>query len=115
MKSKKTGVSMGGTIEYTRDKRTKIFILKKDTQKKKRSKICIDCENNNEGFCKKHKNWCGKVNYICLGINNPYKNISKSNKNKKKKRNKQKPKQVDNVLGQVVKPNFNTTGLVRKR
>lgn len=50
-------------------------MAKKDAQKKKRAKVCIDCESNQEGYCIKHKAWCGKVNYICLGIKNPrYKN-----------------------------------------
>lgn len=81
--NKKTGVSMGGTIEYTRSEKTKKFIQKKDIQKKKRAKNCINCEDNKEGYCNKHKNWCGKVNYICLGVSNPYENISKQNKSNK--------------------------------
>lgn len=61
-------------------------ILKKDYQKKKRAKTCIDCESNQEGYCNKHKNWCGKVNYICLGIKNPnqYKPPKPRGKPKKK-------------------------------
>lgn len=43
--------------------------------KVKRAKICISCKDNNEGFCMKHKEWCYKVNYICLGIKNPYEYI----------------------------------------
>lgn len=54
---------------------------KKDNQKLKRAKVCIDCEKNNEGFCNKYREWCFKVNYICLGIKNPYEyKMPKSNK-----------------------------------
>lgn len=46
-------------------------LQRKDYYKKKRSKICINCESNKEGYCSKHKAWCNKVNYICLGVRNP--------------------------------------------
>lgn len=156
MTNKKSGVSMGGSIEYTRSKKTKQFIEKKDNQKKKRSQICIDCKDNKEGYCNKHKNWCGKVNYICLGVKDPYEKTSKQNKPINKKPNKAvskrqvkqlkgqcnncvnsngsghcnkfkssfdkalkqcKTKHFDekNKLGQVVKPNFDTTKLTRKK
>lgn len=47
-------------------------VVKKSTLRQKRAKICIKCESNNEGFCEKHHAWCGRANYICLGIKNPY-------------------------------------------
>jgi hypothetical protein len=67
-------------------------ILKKDYQKKKRAKTCIGCESNQEGYCNKHKNWCGKVNYICLGIKNPYEYKPPKPKPKPKKKGKHKNK-----------------------
>ena len=68
----KTGTSMSSIIN-TRSKEHYAIMKKKDTQKRKRAKVCIDCKNNNDGFCNKHKNWCGKVNYICIeGAKNPY-------------------------------------------
>lgn len=44
-----------------------------NSSKNKRAEICIDCGNNEDGYCKKHLNWCSKVNYICNGDNEPYK------------------------------------------
>jgi hypothetical protein len=69
----KTGTSMGGKIIRTRrSKKNYAVIQKKNSQKIKRAKICIECESNTEGYCNKHKEWCFKVNYICLGAKNPY-------------------------------------------
>lgn len=89
MKSNKTGTSMGGIIN-TRSKKHYAITQKKDNQKIKRAKICIECKNNQEGYCNKHKNWCGKVNYICLGIKNPYKYKPKGSYKKKSSNNKTK-------------------------
>jgi hypothetical protein len=58
-------------------------MAKKDSEKKKRAKVCIGCESNQEGYCIKHKSWCGKVNYICLGIKNPYEYKTTESKPKK--------------------------------
>lgn len=44
----------------------------KSSQRQKRAAICINCNYNNEGYCNKHLAWCGRVNYICLGIKDPY-------------------------------------------
>lgn len=89
MKSAKTGTSMSGVIN-TRSKKHYAITQKKDNQKIKRAKICIECKSNQEGYCNKHKNWCGKVNYICLGIKDPYeyKPPKPKNKTNKKKSNK---------------------------
>ncbi|MCC0728922.1 hypothetical protein [Clostridioides sp. ZZV14-6044] len=111
-----TGVNTG-TIIHTRTKKTKQWINKKDSKKRKRAKICVDCKDNKEGFCNKYNSWCHGVNYICAGTENPYEckvsnkhNNSKTKKNdKKKKLNKNK----DAELGQVVKPKFDTKNMVR--
>ena len=71
-KNKKSGVSMGGSIEYTRSKRTKQFISKKNTIKKQQAKVCIGCEFNNDSWCKKYNGWCGKVNFHCNGLEMSY-------------------------------------------
>ena len=68
----KSGVSMGGTIEYTRSDKTKKFIRHIDSVKKKNAKVCLDCESNKEGFCEKFKGWCSKVNYKCNGFEMSY-------------------------------------------
>lgn len=86
MKSTKTGTSMGGALINTRSKEHYAITKKKDNQKIKRAKSCIDCESNQEGYCNKHKNWCGKVNYICLGIKNPYEYKPPKPKGKPKKK-----------------------------
>lgn len=121
--SKKTGISMGGTIEYTRSKKTKSFIRHIDNIKKKNSKVCLNCENNKEGYCDKYKGWCGKVNYHCNGYKMSYqdklqqdkfdrelkKEQQKKNKSKSKKSKTKKPKTKKSDLGQVIKPNFDIT------
>lgn len=69
--------------------------IKKSNARNKRATICIECESNNEGYCNKHSAWCGKVNYLCLGIKNPYeykmpkakKTTPSKKKNKKDTRN----------------------------
>ena len=100
MSGKKTGVSMGGSIEYTRSKKTKSFIAKKDGQKNKRAKVCLNCVDNKEGFCSKFKNWCSKVNYICAGEANPYKNTIKPiNKKTSKNISKDRVKQLVKKCG----------------
>ena len=120
--TKKVGVSMGGTIEYTRSENTKNFIRRIDNIKKRNAKVCLNCESNKEGFCDKHKGWCNKVNYICNGFEMSYqdkinKSRSKKNTNKKNKKNTNKAKKkVDKRLdlGQVIKPNFDTAKCARK-
>lgn len=67
----KTGVNTG-TIINTRSKKHYRITKKKDEQKKNRAEICIKCRYNREGWCQKHRNWCGKVNYICAGTKDPY-------------------------------------------
>ena len=109
--SKKTGVSMNGEIEYTRSEKTKKFIRKIDNIKKKNSKICLECENNKEGYCQKFKSWCGKVNYKCNGYDMSYQDRLQENKfnhrlKKEKKLNKQKKKKANNELGLVLNPKF---------
>ncbi|MCB2361977.1 hypothetical protein [Clostridium estertheticum] len=65
----KTGTSM---VITTRSKQHYENMRKKNSQlnsqKKKRAKICIGCENNKEGFCFKHKSWCYSVNSSCSGV-----------------------------------------------
>lgn len=83
----KTGVSTS-IIVKTRDEKHYAIMKKKDTEKKNRAKICISCDNNSDGFCSKHKEWCVKTNWICLGIKNPYE--YKMPPSKKKKISKKK-------------------------
>lgn len=84
----KTGISMGGRIIKTRNKKHHAIAKKEDDKKIERGKICIECNYYNEGFCNKHKAWCIKVNYICLGIKNPYEYKIPKAKVKSKKTNK---------------------------
>lgn len=79
----KTGTSM---VTNPRSKQYYENMRKKNSQKKKRAKICIDCENNKEGFCLKHKEWCDRVNYICAGVDDPYEYKPPESKKKVKKR-----------------------------
>ncbi|WP_338587717.1 hypothetical protein QIT93_05340 [Clostridium baratii] len=92
----KTGTNTGIIIN-TRGKKHYCITKKKDEEKKKRAKICIRCEFKGDGgWCKKYKEWGYKVNYICLGIEDPYKkfnngyNWNKNNKYKKKNNKKTK-------------------------
>lgn len=87
----KTGVSMGGIVITKKAIDKQKNLIKKSNERKKRAKICIECECNNEGYCSRYTDWCGKVNYICLGIKNPYE-ITSFNKNTKKKKKKNKSK-----------------------
>lgn len=83
-KSKKTGMSMNGKIEYTRTLETKKFIRKKDNIKKKNAKVCLDCSDNKEGFCEKYRAWCSKVNYRCNGYNMSYDEVLRLQREKRK-------------------------------
>ena len=102
----KTGVSMGTIIVTKKAKDKKIIQYKKSSARKKRATICIEYEHNNEGYCNRYSAWCGRVNYICLGIKDPYeykipkvkpKVKAKAKAKKRKKLNRTSPK------GQVVK------------
>jgi len=66
---------------------SKSKLKKKDYLKRKRAKICLNCSSNKDGYCFKYKNWCSRVNYICLDIPDPegYKFPKKKNYNKIKK------------------------------
>lgn len=94
----KTGVSMSTIIVTKKAKEKRLIQLKKSSARKKRATICIKCKHNNEGYCDRYSAWCGRVNYICLGIKDPYeyripkaKTKAKTNKKrKKKKQNKDK-------------------------
>lgn len=93
MSNFKTGTSMGGIIITKKAKELREFKLKRSSGRKKRATICLNCEHNDEGYCRKHIAWCGRVNYICLGIKNPYGHVYYNNKQFKKrnkKRNKRK-------------------------
>lgn len=79
---------MGGHIVNTRKKNHYAIMKKKDTQKNKRAKVCIGCESNKEGYCYKHNEWCSMVNYICLGIKNPYEYKPPTTKKKVRKKKK---------------------------
>lgn len=68
----KTGTSMGTIIVTKKAVDKKVILQKKSNARKKRAEICINCSDNKEGYCNKHKSWCGRVNYICLDIKNPY-------------------------------------------
>ena len=93
MQNKKTGISMCGSIEYIRKGNRKKFIDKIEKVKKQNAKICLECKSNKEGYCNKHKGWCGKVNYICNGYDQSYSDKLQENKYKKElKRNRKKKK-----------------------
>ncbi|XZH96403.1 hypothetical protein ACSW9K_08960 [Clostridium perfringens] len=51
----KTGTNTSIIIN-TRDSKHYRITEKKDRQKKSRAEICIECNNNEDGWCKKHKN-----------------------------------------------------------
>lgn len=97
--SGKTGTNTG-TIIHTRDSKHYAIQKKEDTKKKKKANICIECKDNNDGYCNKHKEWCSQVNHICNGTKDPYEYKlfkKKSNpKNKKKVKPKKKNKKVTN-------------------
>lgn len=95
-KSKKTGMSMNGKIEYTRTLETKKFIRKKDNIKKKNAKVCLDCSDNKEGFCEKYRAWCSKVNYRCNGYNMSYDEVLRLQREKKKNSKKVNNKKLNN-------------------
>lgn len=99
----KTGVNTG-TIIHVENTPIIKKAHKKSALRQKRSKVCLDCSSNQEGYCKKHNGWCGRVNYICLGIKDPYehkqhKPIKSDKKNKKaqKKANKLSAKQIEKL------------------
>lgn len=89
--SKKAGVNTS-TIINTRGGEHYAIMKKNDTKKKNRAKTCIDCKDNNEGYCNKHKDWGNKVNYICNGVKDPYayKLPPKTKQKFKKKKSKRK-------------------------
>ena len=69
--------------------------------KKKKAKVCLNCEFNKEGWCEKHKDWCRKVNSSCIKHSNNEKNNNymkelqnvlrqKMGKRSKKRRKKRK-------------------------
>nr|DAE48195.1 MAG TPA: hypothetical protein [Caudoviricetes sp.] len=90
----KTGVNTG-TIIHVENTPIIKRANKKSVLRNKRAKICIDCKDNEEGFCKKHKGWCGRVNYICLGIKDPYE-YKQLKLDKKDRKNKKVKKKVNN-------------------
>lgn len=69
--SKKTGVNTSTIIDIRSGEHYAIM-KNKDTKKIKRAKTCVDCKDNNDGYCSKHKGWCNSVNYICNGVKDPY-------------------------------------------
>ena len=86
----KTGTSMSSIIITKKAIDKKRIEVKKANARKERAAICLKCKYNNEGYCYKYKAWCGKVNYICLGIKNPYiyKTLNKKKKQLYKNNNK---------------------------
>lgn len=91
--NKKAGVSMGGSLEYTRSKKTKSFISRKNTVKKQLAKICVGCENNNDSWCKKYNGWCSKVNFHCNGLEMNYDEQLIREREEYQKRKKEKEQQ----------------------
>lgn len=72
----KTGTNTGIIIN-TRSREQNKVMQKENKKKSKRAEVCIGCEfNDGDGWCKKHKDWGYKVNYICLGIEDPYKKFN---------------------------------------
>lgn len=61
-----------GIIVTEKAKEKRRILRIKSSKRQKRAAICINCNYNNEGYCNKHSAWCGRVNYICLGIKDPY-------------------------------------------
>lgn len=90
MNNKKTGTSMGRIIITSKAIDKRKIQIKKSKERKERAKICLNCKSNEEGFCKKYSSWCGRVNYICLGIKNPYEYKMPQSNNKNSKKNKKK-------------------------
>ena len=72
MIKQKTGTSMGSIVITKKAIDKHKINIKKSNARNKRATICIECESNAEGYCNKYSAWCGKVNYLCLGIKNPY-------------------------------------------
>ncbi|GAA0695914.1 MULTISPECIES: hypothetical protein [Clostridium] len=100
MTNQKTGTSMSNIIVTKKATDKRMIEIKKSNARKKRAAICIECESNNDGYCKKYSEWCGRVNYICLGIKDPYEyKIPKPKKSsqgkKKKKRSSKANKPID--------------------
>lgn len=93
MKLLKTGTSMSMIIN-TRRKKDKEYFQRRYIENKKRAKICLECESNKEGFCKKHTEWCNMVNWICLGIDNPYRFTTSKPKKKHEKTRKINDREV---------------------
>lgn len=80
----------------TRSEEQKNAYQKKGRQKNKRAKTCMNCPDNEEGFCKKYKEWCTQVNYICTGEKGPYYNTSPIKKKGFKKQKKKDKKKIRN-------------------
>lgn len=93
----KTGTSMGSITVTKKAKDARIIKYKKAQARTNRAEICLECKDNAEGWCNKHKAWCGRVNYICLGIKDPYEyKVPKLKLNNKNKNSKVKKKKSDN-------------------
>lgn len=87
----KTGTSMSNVVVTKKAIDKKKIEIKKSNERKKRAAICLECQSNKEGYCEKYSAWCGRVNYICLGINDPYEyKIKKAKKNNSKKKHTKK-------------------------
>lgn len=94
----KTGTSMSTIIVTKKAEDKKIIEYKKAQARTNRAKICLECKDNADGWCNKHKSWCGRVNYICLDIKNPYEykmpkpKLSKQNSKQRRTKSKKKRK-----------------------
>ena len=97
----KTGTNTSTIIHVNRIDN---IAYKKSAGRKRRAKICVNCESNKEGWCLKFSEWCGKVNYICLNIKNPYeyKPPKPKNNNVKDKKNKKAKKKAKKLSVQEI-------------
>lgn len=113
MNNKKTGTSMSNIIVTKKASTKKRIEKEKSNLREKRAGICISCKWNKDGYCKKYKSWCGRVNYICLKIKNPYATRPlRSNLNIKDKRYK---KEINKKLGSLLnKYNENPTKVINE-
>lgn len=100
----KTGTSMS-SIVITKKAIDKI---KKSEEKNKRAKICIDCRCNQNGYCLEHSAMCYRVNYICLGIKDPYEyKMPKAKTSVKKKKKKNETYKKNNKFSKKNNKEFN--------
>lgn len=78
--SKGAGTSLGGWVQSYESKEEKSKKWKKEKAKSKRAKVCMTCDQHDNGWCLKYKGWCNKTSLKCADVQKP-----KKRDNKKKK------------------------------